>query len=296
MRIAVIGATGMLGKDFVVLFSKLQDYEVYAISRNAKYVLPYPNVNIIHIDVTDKATFSVCIKNIDPQIIIYCAALTNIDVCEDHKDYALWLHSDIIKMISSDCPDAKLVYISTDSVFNGREGNYYESDNPDPLNYYATTKRYGELNMLSLVKDPIVVRTNIYGYHLFEQPSLSEWALANLKKNSPFTGFTDVYFNPVYTGQLTSVVRRLIDINYTGIINVASDVFVSKYHFLQKIAEEFGFDSKLIEGKPVDASLFRAPRSKNTTLNTKHLENIIGYVPKLSEGITMFHTEYINHN
>lgn len=296
MRVIVIGATGMLGKDFVSFFSELEGYEVYAISRNKSFVLPYPNINIIHIDVTDAEAFSDCIKEINPQIIVHCAALTNIDACEDNKGYALWLHSDIIKVIALTCPKVKFVYISTDSVFNGYEGNYYESDIPDPLNYYATTKYLGEKSAAALMIDHIIVRTNIYGYHLFEQPSLSEWALANLKKGQPFTGFTDVYFNPVYTGQLTSIVKKLIDLNYVGIINVSSDTYVSKYHFLKMIAKQFGYDPNLIQGRPFDPKLFKAPRSNNTTLNTSLLKEVIGFVPKLSEGVASFQTEYTKHN
>jgi dTDP-4-dehydrorhamnose reductase len=293
MRILVIGATGMLGKDFVSFFSKLNGYEVYAISRNKSFVLPYSNIKIIHIDVTDSELFSSCIKEIDPQIIIHSAALTNIDACEENKDYALWLHSNIIKVISLTCPKAKFVYISTDSVFNGYEGNYSENDIPDPLNYYATTKYLGEKNTSALMNDYIIVRTNIYGYHLFEQPSLSEWALSNLKKGQTCTGFTDVFFNPVYTGQLTTIVKKLIDINYQGIINLSSDTFVSKYQFLKMVAEHFGYDPNLILGKPFDSRIFKAPRSNNTTLNTSLLKEAIGFVPNLSEGIALFKIEYI---
>lgn len=296
IRIVIIGATGMLGKDFVSFFLNLDGYEVYAISKNKSLVLPYHDINIVHVDVTDEIAFSKCIKDIDPQIIIHCAAITNIDACEVNKDFALLLHSEVVKVISLVCPKAKFIYISTDSVFNGYEGNYYESDIPDPLNYYATTKYLGEKNSASFMINHIIVRTNIYGYHLFEQPSLSEWALANLKKDQPFIGFTDVYFNPVYTGQLTLIIKKLIDLNYVGIINVSSDTFVSKYLFLKMVAKQFGYDPNLIQGYPFDPQLFNAPRSNNTTLNTSRLKEIVGFVPKLSEGIASFQTEYFKHN
>ena len=294
MRVLILGATGMLGKDFVTFFLNLPGFEVYALSRSNVHTLPYQNVNLVFVDATDKEGFAKSLRDIQPELIVHCAALTNIDACEEQRDYALWLHGDIIKLISREAPAAKFIYVSTDSVFDGTVGNYSEQDEPAPVNYYAATKRNGETNTLSLMKDSIVLRTNIYGYHLFRQPSLSEWALDKLSRGETFTGFVDVYFNPVYTGQVTEITWQLLQKNYSGIVNVASDLFISKYEFLKTLARTFGFEESLIHGRPFDAKMFSAPRACNTTLNTSNLQRLIGYVPALSTGMDAFFNEYQN--
>lgn len=286
----------MLGKDITAFFSAMKEYNVFVIYRNPNNKLPFNNINIINSDVTDPVAFSKYLKEIKPEIIIHCAAIVNVEACESERDYADKLHCEIIKQIAESSPSSKLIYISSDSVFDGTRGNYQEFDIPNPINYYAKSKYDGEVNTLRLVKNSIVVRTNIYGFHFQKQSSLAEWALDNLQQSKTINGFNDVYFNPVYTKQLADILYKLIAINYKGIINISSNTFITKYSFLVEIAKTFGYDTNLIEAKSVNSVNFKARRPNNTTLNTDLLKDVIGIVPDLFEGIKYFHTDYKNLN
>lgn len=293
MKILILGASGMLGKDVAALFSEIPQYEIHAIYRNKSNKLPY-NINVRNLDITNEVLFSKALKEINPDIIIHSAAVVNVDACEDEdKEYAMLLHAYIIKTIAAVVPDTKLIYISTDSVFDGENGNYTEMHTPRPLNVYAASKYKGELNTMNLIKNHIVVRTNIFGYHLFNQVSLSEWAFNNLKENKSIIGFGDVFFNPLYTRQLASILLNLIEVGYKGVINVGSNTCINKYSFLVELARIFGYDANLVENKPVKTANFRARRPGNTSLDTRLLEKTIGYVPDLYLGLDMFHTDYI---
>ena len=152
MRILILGASGMLGKDITSFFSKQIEYETFAVLRNMNNILPYENIEVINIDITSEKIFVDILKRIRPEIIVHSAAVANVDACEEDKEYALLLHSGIIKTIARELPNSKLIYISTDSVFDGISGNYTESHIPNPLNNYALSKYQGELNTINLMK------------------------------------------------------------------------------------------------------------------------------------------------
>ena len=293
MRVLVTGASGMLGKDLVGLFYETGGYDIYTAQIDKTEIPDRKGLHSVTFDLTDSKVFSGYLHEIRPELIIHCAAIVNVDSCEKDKDKALKLHSETIKQIAIDSPSSKLVYISTDSVFDGKIGDYSESDKPNPLNYYAKTKWEGEKNTLKLVKNSMVVRTNIYGFHL--QPnriSLAEWALDNLQNKRSIGGFIDVWFNPVYTMQLAEAILKLINIKFSGIINVAAGTVVSKYSFLTELARIFEYDPGLIEMKSVDSMNFTARRPCNTTLNLQLLVKTIGIIPSLFEGLTQFHDDY----
>ncbi len=200
----------------------------------------------------------------------------------------------VVKQISIYSPSSKLVYTSTDSIFNGIKGNYKETDVPEPMNYYAKSKFDGELQALKLFNNSMVLRTNIYGFHLPKSNSLAEWAINNLKKNAIISGFNDVHFNPVYTKQFAEVLFKLVTLNFSGILNVASNNFISKYAFLQEIAKMFYFDPEIIQACSINESKFKAIRPNNTTLNTDFLSETLGNVPDFFDGMYQFRLDYNN--
>jgi dTDP-4-dehydrorhamnose reductase len=294
-RVLVTGASGMLGKDFISLFSESGGYDIYTNQIDHEEILKDRDINSLTFDLTDTSLFAGYLKEIQPDLIIHCAAIVNVDRCENDKDHALRLHCETVNQIALHAVSAKLVYISTDSVFDGTKGNYQESDQTNPLNYYAKSKLLGEENTLKLLKNSMVVRTNIYGFHLQEnKPSLAEWALSSLQKNKSINGFTDVFFNPVYTKQLAVEVLKLINLNFNGLIHVASGTFLSKYIFLTELARTFGYNPDLIRKESIDTMHFSAKRPNNTTLNTNLVAKTLGSVPDFTEGMKQFHLDYQN--
>jgi dTDP-4-dehydrorhamnose reductase len=294
MRVLVIGASGMLGKVIFDYFSKFSQYTVYGLCRNKLEIHNDLEQNFFYIDICNEKKFSECLKIIKPEIIINCAAIVNVDMCETDLQYALMLNSEAITVIARYCHDAKFIYISTDSVFDGKKGDYTEADVVNPLNNYSISKYYGELNTIEGFKKYLIIRTNIYGFHENNGSSLVEWALKELKNGNKIFGFEDVYFNPVYTRQLAIVIKKLIEVDFLGIINVASQRYISKYSFLTKLAKFFQLDANLIEKQSIDSIKFKAVRAKNTTLSTNKLEILLNYVPDFEEGLNELHNDFKN--
>lgn len=290
-RILITGATGMLGISIINAFKDDNRFEVYGISRRVnKKVNDY---NGIIADITDNNVLLIILNDIKPDVIIHCAANTNVDSCNHNKEYAYKLHVEATQTLAKF--NSRFIYISTDSVFDGQKGDYCEEDDTNPLNYYADTKLEGEKVSLNSNSKALILRTNIYGFHLEKKNSLVEWALDNLLVNKKINGFNDVYFNPVYVNQLARIIKELvITKDISGILNVGSKEYISKYKFLIKLAEVFNISKSLIISKSIDDIKFDAIRPRNTTLNLDKFEYVFKEMPSIDEGIMELRNDYDN--
>jgi dTDP-4-dehydrorhamnose reductase len=283
-RVLITGSQGMLGKDIVRAFIKDPQYDVCGLDHHkSSSSLMY---QLIYEDLTQLTEVNSLLMDIKPDIIIHCAARVNVNKCELEKDSTKLLHIESSRVLASYKPSkTRFIYISTDSVFDGIKGNYTEDDSANPLNYYAKTKHAGENVVMTINDNALIIRTNIYGFHNPVGTSLVEWAISSLLENKPITGFSDVFFNPLYTRQLAEIVASLTATETKGIINAGCDRFISKYEFLKELARTFKYDEMLIRKISVETIKFTAPRPRNTTLNIQKLKQH-GFAPALEDGLT----------
>lgn len=293
-KLLIIGSNGMLGKDVASFFLGKKDYEVYGINR--KKDLKIKDGNSYVCDIRNEDKLNLLLDEVNPDIIIHCAAIVNVDECEEDKEGAFIVNAKSAKVLSSYNPHkTKFVYISTDSVFDGNKGNYNEYDNVNPLNYYAESKLAGENFTMGMNNSALVIRANIYGFHEQEGSSLVEWALKNLRVGNKISGFYDVFFNPLYTKQLAQIVYDLINIDCKGVVNAACGEFVSKYEFLLMLSEVFNIDKDFINKDSVKSINFKTERPKNTTLNISKLKNLLGYKVNLRDGLEELNSDYYKY-
>lgn len=288
-KILITGATGMLGKSIINDFKDDNRFEVYGISRKINEKIN--NYNRVIVDITDNDELIKNLKLINPDVIIHCAANTNVEECNNNKEDVYKLHVDATQTLAEF--NSRYIYISTDSVFDGQQGEYSEEDEVNPLNYYASTKLEGEKVSLDSNSKALILRTNIYGFHLDKKNSLVEWALRNLLLNNKINGFNDVYFNPVYVGQLARIIKKIVTSNNViGILNIGSKEYISKYEFLVKLAKVFNISKNLIIPKSIDDINFSALRPRNTTLKLNKLQDILKEIPSIDEGIKELRNDY----
>ena len=245
-KIFITGGSGLLGSNIAKLATS--KFDVYATYNTNKVGMK--DVLFFQINLT-KNDWLIKIEQIKPDFIIHCAALTNVDYCEDRPDEAYNQNvlasvniAEIAKRIG-----AHLIHISTDSVFDGEEGNYKEEDTPNPINVYGKTKLEAERQILSVHPHSCIVRTNIYGWNKRDKFSLAEWMLNKLTNNEELRGLNDIYFSPILVNDLTEVLFELQERRHEGIIHIAGRETCSKLDFAYRIAEVFDLDKSLI--KPV---------------------------------------------
>ncbi len=265
-KILITGASGLLGGNVVTMASK--KFETYAAyHRNPVKI---GGCNTFRMDITDKREVSQVITKIRPNLIIHTAALTNVDFCEDHPEEARNLNVGGTRNLAQAAEKigAKLIYISTDSVFDGKRGMYTEEDAPNPINYYAKTKFEGEKLLGEFNLNYNIARTCIYGWNIQDKFSLAEWVIDGLRNKKPLTMFTDVFFSPILVNNLAEALFEIYERDLKGILHVAGAERCSKFQFGEKIAEIFNLDKKLI--KPIsinDFTKFRAARPKDVSLD-----------------------------
>jgi len=290
VKILITGFSGMLGKDIVNVFAEDKGYDLYGFSRKNNPLIK--NIKQITVDLTDSSSLIESLQQLNPDIIIHCAANVNVDDCEKNKEYTCKLHVETTKALVSCTCLRKFIYISSDSVFDGLSGNYTEHDKVNPLNYYGKTKVEGENMCLVANSNTLVIRSNIYGFHIPSGNSLVEWAVANLSQGKSIEGFEDVFFNPLYTKQLAVIIKELIKIDYNGILHVGCSEYISKYNFLVEMAKVFKLPVDLIHrGFSTDIN-FIASRPRNTTLDISKSKLLLTEIPSLASGLMELKTDY----
>lgn len=281
-NILITGSSGMLGKDIYTVFDKRNDFNVYGADRI--YNDQIKNENQYIGDLTDSNFLQELIGKSTPDLIIHCAAIVNLKTCEENRELTNSLHIDLPrKLVDFTKRGIKLLYISTDSIFDGERGNYNEDDLPNPLNYYAKTKLEGE-RIIKTALDHLIIRTNIFGFNMPLKNSLVEWAITNILQGNRISGFTDIIFNAMYTKDLAGIILKLINARVSGTYNVASRNILSKYSFLKYLSLLLSNRNDLVEMTKSDDTIVEIYRPKNTTLNVSKVEGIVG-LPTIESGL-----------
>ena len=282
-KIFITGGSGLLGSNIAKLATS--KFDVYATYNTNKVGMK--DVHFFQINLTKK-DWLIKIEQIKPDFIIHCAALTNVDYCEDRLDEAYNQNvlasvniAEIAKKIG-----AHLIHISTDSIFDGEKGNYKEEDTPNPINVYGKTKLEAEQKVLSIHPHSCIVRTNIYGWNKRDKFSLAEWMLNKLTNNEQLPALNDIYFSPILVNNLTEVLFKSQERRHEGIIHIAGRETCSKLDFAYRIAEVFDLDKSLIKPVSIHELGLKAPRGKNTSLNVSKAEMILNErLPNVKEGL-----------
>jgi dTDP-4-dehydrorhamnose reductase len=255
-----------------------------------------PHANVIEVtrDQHDLSTPESLAKEITktrPDFLLHAAAIADHALCEEQPDRAEAVNSGATKVIAraAQTAGAKLIYISTDAVFSGQPsaalpaGNYKETDQPNPSTVYGESKLAGERHAESET-DPLIVRTNFFGWSPTGQRSILEFFVNELRANRNVNGFTNVATTSLYAHTLLDYIYQLKD--HSGIFHITSRDALTKYEFGIKVAETFSLNGSLIA--PVES-----PDSKDISLSTLKLAQLLdSRVQDQCEGLLLARTSH----
>jgi perosamine synthetase len=289
-RLLITGVSGLLGNNLAYYFK--DKYEILGLYNS--HPVTINGIRTEECDITNKNSIKRVINEFEPSIIMHCASLTNVDQCETEKDA-----TNKINVLSTgyivecvDNKDVKLIYISTDAVYNGIKGNFSENDDVSPLNYYGLSKYEGELEVAKK-EESLVFRTNIFGWNIQNKKGLGEWVLDELQANRRINGFNDACFSSIYTLEFARIIDIAIKKDLSGVYNCGSADSCSKYEFAIKIADCIGFDKALISPISIDDFYFQAERGKRLGLNVNKLQRKLGYrLPTVDQSVEAFYRDY----
>ncbi len=286
----ITGVSGLLGNNLAYYFRG--KYKVLGLYLT--HPVSMEGIQTQKADILSESSLREIVQDFDPGIIVHCASLANIDFCEGNRDLADRVNvSGTRSMVEAMKDDGtKLVYISSDSVYDGGKGNFLEADPVNPQNHYGLSKYRGELEALR-ESNSLILRTNLFGWNVQNKHSIAEWILSELTEGREVKGFSDVFFSSIYTFDLARVLDQAIELNLTGLFNCGSSTSLSKYEFAIRIAECFSLNKDLIKPISIDHHDFKAKRGKNLTLNIDKLENALGEnLPSIQESIEAFYKDF----
>jgi dTDP-4-dehydrorhamnose reductase len=260
--ILVVGANGMLGRDLIALLG----------DRGR-------GVDIADIDITSLESVLKVVSGLKPEVVINCAAYTDVDGCESNIDTAMAVNGEGVVYLAMACRDigALLVQVSTDYIFDGGKGTpYVEDDAPCPLSVYGESKLAGEMNAASC-PEHLIVRTQwLYGLH---GKNFVETMLRLGAEKDELTVVDDQIGSPTWTVDLARAIIALIDRGCRGIYHAANSEYCSWNGFAKAIFEEAGLSVSI---RPMTTTELNRParRPLYSTLECSKLTGDTGFRPQ----------------
>ena len=237
MKILIIGASGLVGGNLFKYLSENTEFEITGTYNN------YRLEPFINFDASEKSSWSKSIVKTKWDIIVHTGALTHVDRCEQEPELSYYL---TVKSVHNVCLfaseiGAKLIYISTDYVFDGNSGPYTELDSPNPINVYGKHKLEAENFVKSCLIEYLILRiTNVYGDEVRSKNMLSRTiSQITTKSNLSITAPFDQYATPVNAHDIAKAILVLINNKKTGIYHIASTDFLNRVQFIQKVNSYF---------------------------------------------------------
>ena len=290
-RLLITGASGLLGINLALEAMRVHD--VIGVDRGRLKSTPF---QVLKADLFHRDTIDSILESIQPDWLVNCAALANLEECEQYPERARLLNTEMPGELANICAQRRihLVHISTDAVFDGKKkDSYTEEDEPHPLGTYSQTKLNGERAVQSANSEAIIARVNFYGWSLNGMRSLGELFVNNLSVGKHMNGFTDVIFCPMFVNHTAQILLSMLEKGLSGLYHVVGPQSMSKYQFGIEIARKFGLRESQINPKSVLLSELTVRRAHNLQLSTHKLSTDLGYeLPRFSTGLDEFYTQY----
>lgn len=274
MKVLVTGVGGQLGYD---VMNELVKREHEAIGSD---ILPKDKIALPHkylqLDITDKAVVNEVICSLRPDAVIHCAAWTAVDAAEEeaNKDKVYAINADGTRYIAEACKSvgAKMMYISTDYVFDGQGEEPWQQDCKEyaPLNVYVSSKLQGELAVASLLEKYFIVRIAwVFGKN---GNNFIKTMLNVGKKFDTLRVVNDQIGTPTYTYDLARLLVDMVETEKYGYYHATNEGgYISWYDFACEIFKQAGYDAKVVPVTTAEYGLSKAKRPFNSRLDKSKL-------------------------
>ncbi len=263
IKILVTGSNGLLGQKLVDKLRKLPEVDLIASSKGRDRYPEQSRYRYLELDITDEHAVREAILQTKPHCIIHTAAMTNVDECEAAVEACKKLNVDAVAFIlkAAALANSHIIHLSTDFIFDGKDGPYREEDKPFPLSVYGKSKFESEKLVQKYPGKWAIIRTIIV-YGIVKDMSRSNivlWAKKALSENKPITVVDDQFRSPTLAEDLADACIAAALKGSTGIFNVSGKDFMSILELVERVADHYKLDKSLI--KPIKSdSLNQAAR------------------------------------
>jgi len=276
-KLLVTGAHGFVAGSVIAQAS--EHWAVHALSRGED-LLERAGLHWHRLDPSEPDRLKEIFSRVRPDFVIHTAALADIDFCEAHQDLARRVNVGLTQSLVDLCDEvgAKLVFCSTDTVFDGEQAPYREQDPPGPLNYYAHTKVEAEKIVARLSEKFVVARLGlVVGLPILGAGnSFLARMMAQLKQGREVKVPANKVRTPIDVITLGGALLELAEKNLSGIFHLAGNDALNRFDMTRRIAARFGFSERLIVAMPPDAEAGSAPRPRDVSLDNSKARTHLG--------------------
>lgn len=299
MKVLVTGSNGLLGQKLVYLLKSKNNIEVVASSRGENRLKDKIGYQFISLDITDKVLVEKIISEVNPDVIINTAAMTNVDACETNQEEC-WKQNviavqnlvEVIQKLQTQNPkpETHLIHLSTDFVFDGENGPYKEEDIPNPLSFYAKSKLEAEKIIINSNVKWAIARTIII-YGVADEMSRSNivlWAKSALEKGAPLKIVNDQWRMPTLAEDLAEGCLLIAEKKANGIFHLSGKDFMRIDELVERVADFFHLDKSIINSVSSSTLNQAAKRPPKTGFILTKAINELGYNPRsFEEGLAL---------
>ncbi len=278
MRTLLTGASGQLGA-YLLRALQRRGADCVAWSGTREEVLF--GVPLRPVDLTDPGDVARAFREAAPTCVIHAAALARVGDCHRDPDRARRVNVDGSRILAELCQQAgaRLVYVSTDMVFNGEQGNYREDDPPAPLSEYGRTKAAAEQAVLVNPNTSIVRVSLLYGPSLTGRPSFFDEQVMALRTGQPVTLFADEWRTPLDLHTAALALLAVADSDYTGMLHVGGPERLSRLEMGYQLAACLRLDPSPIVVTSRSQAPAAEPRPRDLSLDSSRWRSLFPQYP-----------------
>ncbi len=278
----ILGASGLLGM-------KLIDY--FHQSHGTFFGNKLEGVkNTSFLDINNTENLRALLRKVQPEVVINCIGMTKVDLCELLPEKCWELNCWQPYLVAQECraQSIKYVHISTDHFLNLSGVKLKEYDTPTALNQYGLSKLNAEKFILLANKDSIIVRSNFFHFNPNTPRTFLDILVKNIRNKKTSYSFSNVVFTPISTFLLATYIEKLVEINFSGIINISSSEALSKFEFHDAVLKEINTLTGFHLPALIDSIKLHASRPRYMALDNNLLQNLLGIkVPNIYDMIKL---------
>jgi dTDP-4-dehydrorhamnose reductase len=232
--------------------------------------------NLYYLNALNLYEFGKLLKEIQPDFVINCIGLTDVDENEKFPEKSWIINCRLPADIAEICNinNIKFVHISTDHYLNLTNVKLLETDSINLINQYSYSKFYAEKMILKVNQNAIVIRTNFFHFDFKNPTSFLDKLVINSGNKVITQSYNDVWFTPVSTKTLISYLCKLLDLNFSGLVNISSNEVISKYDFHQTVLNCLSISNDSHRPFSINDIKLRALRPKYMALDNRKLAEI----------------------
>lgn len=273
-KILITGGSGFLGGYLIQ-----EAYKQFDVT--ATYFKNFPlfdRCEWLKLSLSNQEEIERSIKNLQPNIIIHNAALSDVDYCEKEKDFAIEVNTKSSEQIARIANEigARAIYISTDLVFDGTKAPYSETDRPMPLSHYAWSKWQGEEVTKASCKNHVIIRPAImFGPPAIMGTSFSEWMINSWKARKPTMLFSDQYRTPIFAGNLAAAIIEISNTEFIGTLHIGGAESIARYHFGLLLSKHLESEINLVKQSTMTEVGLVGKRPTDVSLNIELAKKLL---------------------